>query len=225
MRGMDEGSWTSLGTLGWFLGVWVVMMAAMMLPSAWPTVTLYSRMLEERSALAPLLFVVGYLATWTAVGVIAFTLAEAGGNVAGGAFASGIAPAAGSPERRCSPQRCTSSRRSRTPASAGAAARSASLSAHGRTGPPARFAWACEARRMVRRLLLGADGVAVRTRRDELEWMAFVAALIAIEKLIRWRRVATGATAAVLAVLAVVLVARSGGYAGRSPRTAGRPRG
>jgi len=87
MRGMDEGAWTSLGTLGWFLGAWVVMMPAMMLPSAWPTATLYSRMLEERSAVLPLLFVVGYLATWTAVGVIAFTLADAGGNVAGGVLA------------------------------------------------------------------------------------------------------------------------------------------
>jgi len=29
MRGMDNGPWTGLGTFGWFLGVWVVMMAAM----------------------------------------------------------------------------------------------------------------------------------------------------------------------------------------------------
>ena len=34
MQGMDAGPWTGLGTLGWFLGVWLVMMAAMMLPSA-----------------------------------------------------------------------------------------------------------------------------------------------------------------------------------------------
>ena len=34
MRGMDEGPWTGLGTLGWFLGVWLVMMAAMMFPSS-----------------------------------------------------------------------------------------------------------------------------------------------------------------------------------------------
>ena len=37
MAGMDEGSWTALGTFGWFLGVWIVMMAAMMLPSISPT--------------------------------------------------------------------------------------------------------------------------------------------------------------------------------------------
>jgi predicted metal-binding membrane protein len=29
MRGMDNGPWTGLGSFGWFLGVWVVMMAAM----------------------------------------------------------------------------------------------------------------------------------------------------------------------------------------------------
>jgi hypothetical protein len=36
MRGMDEGPWTALGTLGWFLATWVVMMAAMMFPSVAP---------------------------------------------------------------------------------------------------------------------------------------------------------------------------------------------
>lgn len=44
MRGMDEGPGTDLGALGWFVGVWVVMMAAMMFPSVAPTVALYSRM-------------------------------------------------------------------------------------------------------------------------------------------------------------------------------------
>ena len=47
MRGMDEGPGTDLGTLGWFLGVWVVMMAAMMFPSVSPTVALYSRMTRD----------------------------------------------------------------------------------------------------------------------------------------------------------------------------------
>jgi hypothetical protein len=40
MRGMDSGPWTGLGTLGWFPGVWVVMMGAMMFPSVSPTVAL-----------------------------------------------------------------------------------------------------------------------------------------------------------------------------------------
>src|SRR4051794_38389339 len=44
MQGMDDGPWTGLGTFGWFLGVWVVMMAAMMFPSVAPTIALYARM-------------------------------------------------------------------------------------------------------------------------------------------------------------------------------------
>ena len=54
MRGMDDGPWTGLGAFGWFLGVWVVMMAAMMFPSVAPTVALYSRMTRQRSPLSPL---------------------------------------------------------------------------------------------------------------------------------------------------------------------------
>jgi len=63
MRGMDAGPWTALGGLAWFLGVWVVMMAAMMFPSVAPTVALYSRMTRERSPVSPLLYVAGYLVT------------------------------------------------------------------------------------------------------------------------------------------------------------------
>src|SRR5207342_3488403 len=53
MSGMDDGPWTALGTLGWFVGVWAVMMAAMMFPSVAPTVALYSRMTRTRSPLKP----------------------------------------------------------------------------------------------------------------------------------------------------------------------------
>src|SRR3954469_17764254 len=75
MNGMDDGAWTGLGTLGWFVGVWVVMMAAMMLPSVAPTVALYSRMTGGRWPLSPLLFAAGYLVTWTAAGLTAFAIA------------------------------------------------------------------------------------------------------------------------------------------------------
>ena len=43
MAGMDAGPGTDLGTFGWFVGIWVVMMAAMMFPSVAPTVAPYSR--------------------------------------------------------------------------------------------------------------------------------------------------------------------------------------
>lgn len=82
MRGMDSGPWSALGGFGWFLGVWVVMMASMMVPSVAPTVALYSRMTRRRSPLLPLLFVGGYLVTWAAAGLVALAI---------GAFASVLA--------------------------------------------------------------------------------------------------------------------------------------
>jgi predicted metal-binding membrane protein len=71
MRGMDSGPGTDLGGLGWFLGVWVTMTAAMMLPSAVRAAPLVARVSR---ALPTLLFTVGYLAAWTAYGLAAYGL-------------------------------------------------------------------------------------------------------------------------------------------------------
>jgi len=87
MQDMDGGPWTELGTLGWFVGVWIVMMAAMMFPSVAPTVALYSSMTKSRSPIAPLLFSSGYLAAWTSIGVLAFAVATVGDRVSGGVLA------------------------------------------------------------------------------------------------------------------------------------------
>ena len=81
MRGMDNGPWTGLGAVGWFLGVWVVMMAAMMFPSVAPTVALYSRMTRKRSLLLPLVFTTGYLVTWAVAGAVAFALVTGVGRI------------------------------------------------------------------------------------------------------------------------------------------------
>ena len=87
MRGMDNGPWTNLGAGGWFLGVWVVMMAAMMFPSVSPTVALYSRMTNGESIVRPLLFALGYLVTWAAAGALAFAVAFAGSRIVGDVLA------------------------------------------------------------------------------------------------------------------------------------------
>src|SRR5436190_4486833 len=75
MHGMDAGPNTDPGSLGFFIGVWVVMMAAMMLPSAAPMVTAYAQIQRSRAAIA--LFAGGYLALWAATGVVAYALAVA----------------------------------------------------------------------------------------------------------------------------------------------------
>jgi predicted metal-binding membrane protein len=78
MRGMDAGPGTDLGGLGWFIGVWVTMMAAMMLPSAAPMVLVVRRVSGQRArrsstAIASTwVFVAGYLAAWTAYGLAAY---------------------------------------------------------------------------------------------------------------------------------------------------------
>src|SRR2546427_9360380 len=49
MEGMNGGPGTDLGALGWYVGVWVTMMAAMMLPAVLPGVLLYARVSSERT--------------------------------------------------------------------------------------------------------------------------------------------------------------------------------
>jgi predicted metal-binding membrane protein len=71
MRGMDEGPGTSLGGLGWYLGVWVTMTAAMMLPTAVPAARSAAR---PASRIPVLLFTLGYLGVWTVYGLVAYGL-------------------------------------------------------------------------------------------------------------------------------------------------------
>jgi predicted metal-binding membrane protein len=82
MAGMDAGPGTDLGSLGFYVGAWVVMMAAMMFPSAAPMVVAYSRIQKQgrelgRSRAGPIaiaLFVAGYLLSWTVFGLLAYGL-------------------------------------------------------------------------------------------------------------------------------------------------------
>lgn len=83
MGGMDSTPGMALGGLGFYVTVWVVMMAAMMFPSVAPTVLMYDRLRDghrERGKGAPAdataLFVAGYLLVWTLAGLIAYGLIE-----------------------------------------------------------------------------------------------------------------------------------------------------
>jgi predicted metal-binding membrane protein len=71
MRGMDAGPGTELGGLGWYLGIWVTMTAAMMLPSAAPAAVQVARLARR---LPTAIFVAGYLAVWTGYGLVAYGL-------------------------------------------------------------------------------------------------------------------------------------------------------
>jgi predicted metal-binding membrane protein len=72
MHGMDMGTATQLGSFGAFIAVWVVMMAAMMLPGAAPAV-LRRAQSGGRIHAVPL-FIGSYLAVWALAGAAAYVL-------------------------------------------------------------------------------------------------------------------------------------------------------
>jgi predicted metal-binding membrane protein len=79
MRGMDAGPGTDLGGLGWYVGIWVTMMAAMMLPSVAPMVLLFHRVSLERARrnepfVRTWVFSLSYLAVWVVYGLLAYGL-------------------------------------------------------------------------------------------------------------------------------------------------------
>src|SRR5438094_1362944 len=74
MRGMDAGPGTDLGGLGWYVGIWVTMMAAMMLPSVMPMTLFFARIARDRGRAPTPVFVAGYLAVWTGYGLLAYGL-------------------------------------------------------------------------------------------------------------------------------------------------------
>jgi predicted metal-binding membrane protein len=84
MSGMDMGPQSELGSFGFFIGVWVLMMAAMMLPGLVPAVSKFMR--AGGRALAAPVFAGSYLAVWTFVGLAAFALYRPHGAATAGAL-------------------------------------------------------------------------------------------------------------------------------------------
>jgi predicted metal-binding membrane protein len=206
MRGMDEGPGTDLGALGWFLGVWVVMMAAMMFPSVAPTVALYARMARRRAPVAPLIFTAGYVATWAAAGLLAYGVFdgvrallgpelswESGGRWLAGATLVVAAAYEVTPLKNVCLSKC------RSPLGFLLGAWRDGLRGAFEMG--ARHGAWCVGCCWALMAALFALGVM------SLAWMAFVAAIIALEKTLPTRRAVTYATAGLLLLLGVVLMA------------------
>jgi predicted metal-binding membrane protein len=83
MGGMESMPGMELGALGFYVSIWVVMMAAMMVPAVAPAVLAYDRLRERNRAHgegatvhATALFVAGYLVVWTVAGLAAYALFE-----------------------------------------------------------------------------------------------------------------------------------------------------
>ncbi len=205
MRGMDDGPWTALGTFGWFLGVWVVMMAAMMFPSVSPTVALYARMARRRAPVAPVLFTAGYLVTWTAAGVLAYGIFVLGRALLGGELAwdgAGRWLAGGTllvaAAYELTPLKDVCLTKCRSPL--GFLMGSWRDGLAGALGMGARHGAWCVGCCWALMASLFALGVM------SLAWMAVVAALIALEKTVAWGRAVTYVTAVFLVALGIALL-------------------
>jgi predicted metal-binding membrane protein len=213
MAGMDAGPGTNPGALGFFLSTWVVMMAAMMLPAVTPMVLAYREIQNERrghganaNAGDAALLLAGYLAIWAAAGLLGYALLEAGRSLDGGLFAwdragrftaAGVLVAAALYQLTPSKNACLSRCRSRR----------AFLLQGWRDGRDGALrigmehgAWCmgCCWALMAALFALGAMSVA---------WMALISVLIAAERLLPWRALATTGVASLLVVVAIGVAA------------------
>ncbi len=205
MRGMDGGPGTDLGTLGFYLTAWVVMMAAMMFPSIAPMVLAYARISPRmhgacmgRATTA--VFVAGYLVSWTGFGLAGYglfvgarslaghTLAwqQAGRYVAGGVIVLAalyqLTPAKDACLRRC-----------RAPF--------AFLTDEWREGLRGALVMGMRHGAWCIGCCWGLMAALFAVGVMSVGWMVLVASLIAIEKLTPWPRPANYAIAAVLIAL------------------------
>ena len=213
MQGMDAGPGTELGALGWFIGVWVVMMAAMMFPSIWPMVVIYARMQagkREREAAAPAgstaLFVAGYLVTWTAAGLVGYALFETLRSLDIGILAwdeGGRYVAAGvilvAAIYQLTPLKDVCLRKCRSPFTFLLGAWRPGRSGAVRMGIE-HGAWCvgCCWALMAALFALGVMSIG---------WMALIAAFIATEKLLPWRTIANRAVTVGLLLLTIAVLA------------------
>jgi predicted metal-binding membrane protein len=223
MAGMGGG--TELGALGFYVGVWVVMMAAMMFPSVWPMLVAYHAIARRRRELgkpAPaagsIVFLAGYLIAWTLYGLAAYGAIEAvraldidalGWSRAGPYVAGVVILAAAT--YQLTPAKDVCLRKCRSPMhfffgiwrdGVGGALRMGIE--HG--------AWCvgCCWALMAGLFALGAMS---------LGWMAFVGALIAIEKLLPWKALANHGVAVVLVVLGLAVIATPASVPGLGPQS------
>jgi predicted metal-binding membrane protein len=211
MAGMDMGPGTDPGTLGFWVTAWVVMMAAMMFPSIAPMVLMHVRMQEAKrergqggSHGATVLFVVGYLLVWSTAGLVAYAVLWAGHEVspaflawdeAGPYVAGAVIFAGGIYQLTRLKDACLSTCRSPfeflltawRPGRLGALRMGVE---HG--------AWClgCCWALMASLIALGVMSVG---------WMLFIAALIALEKLLPWKAVANRSIAILLATLGLAV--------------------
>jgi len=208
MSGMDAGPGSPLGTFGFFITTWVVMMAAMMFPSVAPMVSMYVNIQRGRrrramavSAGASACFVAGYLLVWSAAGMLAYLGFRAGARLGGSSIswahggrwiAVAILLLAAGYELTPLKQACLG--RCRSPLSFVLSSwRSGRLGALKMGARHGAWCLGCCWALMAALFALGVMSLA---------WMTVIGVLIAVEKLLPWRRIGVLTTIAVLLALA-----------------------
>ena len=211
MAGMPASPGADLGSLPWFVGIWVVMMAAMMLPSVAPTVALYARMSRSSGLAGPLFFTAAYLIVWSLIGVASYGVFQLGKVLFGSQLAwdgggrwvaAGLLAAAAVYEVTPVKNACLA--RCRAPLGFLLSGRREGLLGSLELG--SRHAAWCVGCCVALMAALFALGVM------SLVWMAVVAAIIAAQKTVPWRRSVVYVSASLLLALAVgvALVPHSG---------------
>jgi len=107
MNGMNMGTATRLGSFAFFAGVWMAMMAAMMLPGAAPAVLRRARTDGRVRIVLP--FVGSYLAVWALAGVVVFAVDRPHGTLAAGVVTVAAGVYEFTPLKRHFRQRCRDS--------------------------------------------------------------------------------------------------------------------
>jgi predicted metal-binding membrane protein len=198
MSGMDAGPGTDLGTLGWFTGSWVLMMAAMMLPSFAPTLAAYVAATDGPGPRRLASFACGYLLAWALAGVLAYGVFELGKDLLAGALAwhaggrwaaGGVLVAAAAYQLMPLKQVCLARCRGQL-GEPRRGARHGALAMGVRSGG---WCIGCSWGLMAALFALGVMS---------LTWMALIAVLVALEKAGPWPVAARIGTAIVLAALA-----------------------
>jgi predicted metal-binding membrane protein len=211
MSGMDAGPGTDLGGLGFWLTAWVVMMAAMMFPSISPMVVMYARIQEGRrqrgqptEAGATAIFVGGYLLTWAAVGLLAYLLFEIGRSLdlgflawdsAGPYVAGGVIVVAAI--YQLTPLKDVCLRHCRNPMTF--------VLMHWRSGRIGALRMGIEHGGWCVGCCWGLMAALFALGVMSIGWMALIAALIALEKLLPWKAGANRSVAAMLVVLGLAV--------------------
>ena len=220
MGGMNAGPGMDLGGIGFYVVAWIVMMTAMMFPSIAPMVVTYDRLRaahHKRGTGAPAdataAFVGGYLTVWSAAGLTAYAVFELGRMVPGDTLAwdrggrylaGGVI--VGAAVYQLTPLKDACLTRCRGPLMF-----VLEHWRHGRLGAlrmgVAHGGWClgCCWALMASLFALGVMS---------LGWMLLVAALIAVEKLLPWKRVANLGAATVLLVLGLAILVDPGAVPG-----------